>query len=117
MIILRTSLGLIKSEKKKISKKKEKLEDKYLEREELQTLLNNLTVPRWRMLASFAALSGLRVGEIIALRDSDVNLDKRIISVTKNYDSNNKVIGYTKTSCSYREVYTFKTSFSHCAGK
>ena len=94
-----------KIRKEKDIKKKEKLEDKYLEREELQTLLNNLTVPRWRMLASFAALSGLRVGEIIALRDSDVNLDKRIISVTKNYDSNNKVIGYTKTSCSYREVY------------
>ena len=94
-----------KIRKEKDIKKKETLEDKYLEREELQTLLNNLTVPRWRMLASFAALSGLRVGEIIALRDSDVNLDKRIISVTKNYDSNNKVIGYTKTSCSYREVY------------
>lgn len=34
-----------------------------------------------------------------------MNLDKRIISVTKNYDSNNKIVGYTKTSYSYREVY------------
>lgn len=86
-------------------KKKEKLEDKYLEREELQILLKNLSVPRWKMLASFAALSGLRVGEIIALHDSDVDLEKRLIHVTKNYDSNNKVVGYTKNSYSYREVY------------
>lgn len=86
-------------------KKKEKLEDKYLEQDELQVLLKNLSVPRWKMLASFAALSGLRVGEIIALHDSDVDLENRLIHVTKNYDSNNKVVGYTKNSYSYREVY------------
>ena len=57
------------------------------------------------MLASFAALSGLRIGEIIALHDSDVDLENRMIYVTKNYDSNNKVVGYTKNSYSYREVY------------
>ena len=28
-----------------------------------------------------------------------------MIYVTKNYDSNNKVVGYTKNSYSYREVY------------
>lgn len=96
---------LDKLKKEKDIKKKIKLEDKYLEREELQTLLKNLSVPRWRMLASFAALSGLRIGEIIALHDSDVDLENRMIYVTKNYDSNNKVVGYTKNSYSYREVY------------
>lgn len=86
-------------------KKKAKLEEKYLERDELNTLLKSMTIPRWRMLASFAALSGLRVGEIIALHDSDVDLNKRVIHVNKNYDANNKLVGYPKNTFSYREVY------------
>jgi len=86
-------------------KKKATLEEKYLERDELSTLLKSMTVPRWRMLASFAALSGLRVGEIIALHDSDVDLNNRVIHVNKNYDANNKLVGYPKNVFSYREVY------------
>lgn len=56
---------------------KNKVAHKYLESTELQLLLANLSVPIWKLLTEFLALTGLRVGEAIALNDSDVDLEKK----------------------------------------
>lgn len=96
---------LEKIEKDPDNKKQEKLEEKYLESDELKLLLKNMDIPKWRMLAELTALSGLRIGEAIALDDADVDLSARLIKVTKNRDSVNKITVYPKTKKSNREIY------------
>lgn len=96
---------LEKIEKEPDNKKQEKLEEKYLESDELKLLLKNMDIPKWRMLAELTALSGLRIGEAIALDDANVDLNARLIRVTKNRDSVNKITVYPKTKTSNREIY------------
>lgn len=82
-----------------------KIKDKYLEPDELNILLNhmyntnNLT---WYYLSYFLSLSGLRIGEALALLDSDID---DYIHVNKNYDYINDVVTSTKTETSERDVY------------
>jgi len=94
-----------KLKKFKDEEKVQKLEEKYLESEELVTLLQNMTTPKWRMLAELTALSGLRCGEAIALEDADVDLKTRIITVTKTFDPVNRIARSPKTAASVREIY------------
>ena len=61
-----------------------------------------MAVERWRLLTEFLLLSGLRVGEAIALLDSDVDAD--VIHVTKTYSLNIREISTTKTETSTRDV-------------
>lgn len=83
--------------------RKEKLQEKYLERNELKTLLNSMQVEKWRAVTAFLALSGLRVGEMLALNDADV---AETIRVNKTYVLTlHQVQPFTKTDCSVREVY------------
>lgn len=82
-----------------------RLKEKFLERDELKKLLDGMTVTRWRLLASLTALSGLRVGEAIALEQSDIDFKNRIISVNKTYDTVNNIVTTPKTLTSVREVY------------
>ena len=105
---------LNKLEKGKDTKKKEKLEEKYLEADELNILLKNMGIAKWRFLAEFTALSGLRIGEAIALNDADVSTKTRTIVVDKNRDSVNKVTGYPKNSTSNREVYMQDELYALC---
>ena len=84
---------------------KEKLEHKYLEREELNLLLSAMRVPHWHNLASLMVLSGLRVGEAIALTSNDVDLKNKVIHVTKTYDVANQVVDTPKTPTSNRDVF------------
>lgn len=83
--------------------KRERIQDKYLEPDELKTLLDTMTEKRWKLVTEFLALSGLRVGELASLIRSDVVGD--YIHVTKTYDANNKVVTSAKTYTSKREVY------------
>ena len=83
---------------------KEVIKDKYMESDELRLVLDGMTVPVWCLLTEFLALSGLRIGEAIALERSDVDLDARQIHVTKAYDSVNKELSSAKTLCSIRDV-------------
>jgi integrase len=85
-------------------KKQKKLEEKYLESDELKTLISSMTVPKWRFLAELTALSGMRIGEAIALNSSDVDFNPRIIKVTKTYDPVNRIAEPPKTSASNREI-------------
>lgn len=84
--------------------KKEKLEEKYLEADELKLVLKNMTIPKWRFLAELTALSGMRFGEAIALETSDIHFDQDYINVDKNYDYINDVTTTPKTDDSIREV-------------
>ena len=82
--------------------KKSRIEDKYLELDELQTLLDGMKVPMWYYLTYFMVLSGLRIGEAIALELDDVG---EYISVTKTYSLVTWQIGDAKTDNSEREVF------------
>ena len=79
--------------------------EKYLEHEEIDKLLSGMKVERWKLLTEFLVLSGLRIGEAIALNDSDVDLDAREISVTKTFSREIRQISTTKTEMSDRSVY------------
>ena len=46
------------------------------------------------------ALSGLRVGELIALDRIDVDFKNKVIHVTKNYDYINQIVTSPKSFCS-----------------
>lgn len=81
---------------------KERIKDKYLEREELNRVLGAMQNTRYRLATQFLALSGLRIGEFIALNKFDVNLGT--ISVNKTYDIASGNITTPKTLCSIREV-------------
>ena len=83
--------------------KKSKVRDKYLEKNELQALINALDLERWKLLTEFLALTGLRFGECAALNNEDVG--QEYISVTKSYSENYDLIGDPKTESSIREVY------------
>lgn len=82
---------------------KARIEDKYLESDELQKLLDSLELPLWYYVTYFLALSGLRIGELIALEDKDV--DDKYIHVDKTYSLLTKEIGTTKTDGSTRDVF------------
>lgn len=85
---------------------KERDREKYLEGEELQRLLPELTVERNRLMISFLALSGLRIGEAIALEDADIDTQRRVIHVTKTFDHAAKQTSEgAKTYASNRDVY------------
>lgn len=96
---------LDKIKKFKDDEKAQKLEEKYLESDELKELLAHMKVDKWRMLTAFCALSGLRAGEAIALETSDIDFTERYIRVTKTFDPVNHVVGTPKTATSNREVY------------
>lgn len=84
-------------------KKKERIQDKYLEPEELEKLLDSIRPPMWYHLTLFLVLSGLRIGEAIALTMDDVG--EKYITVNKTYSLITGEIGDTKTDTSSREVY------------
>lgn len=84
---------------------REKISDKYLEKSELKKLLDGMKVERWRNLTQLLALSGLRVGESLALTYSDLDIKNRLIHVTKTYAPTTKTITSPKTADSVRDVY------------
>lgn len=89
----------------KDEEKTKKLEEKYLESEELSLLLESMRHERWRFLTELTVLSGMRCGEAIALNTNDVDFENRVIHVTKTYDVVHKIVTSTKTSDSSRDIY------------
>lgn len=81
--------------------KREKVKGKYLEREELKKVLEAAT-PYQAAIIEFLALSGLRIGELIALDKTDVTSE---INVYKTYDYLHGKITTPKTEDSNRVVY------------
>lgn len=83
--------------------KKARIKDKYLEKDELRTLLDAASLEYWKLTIRFLALSGLRIGELIALLNSDIG--KEYIHVTKTYEVTVGIVNTPKTDDSYRDVY------------
>lgn len=83
----------------------ENIREKYLEKEEVDILLENIESSNWRNLTQFLVLSGLRVGEALALTIKDIDLKNREITVNKTWDDNNRVLSKTKTAAGTRAVY------------
>lgn len=84
-----------------------------LEIEEQQKLTNYLmnipiSLEKYKIAYLIEMYLGLRIGEVLALRSTDINLHKNLISVNKTLtrDKNNKVImgNTTKTYAGIREV-------------
>ncbi len=82
--------------------KKDKHELKYLEKEELREVIA-ASNPLEGALIEFMALSGLRVGEMVALTNADVTDTE--INVNKTYDAINHLVTTAKTDTSVRKVY------------
>lgn len=86
------------------SEKVADISDKFLEREELAALLQSeLLTEQQKLLVAFLALSGLRIGEALALENVDVGT--KYIRVEKTVEITAGKIGTPKTSSSYRKVY------------
>lgn len=85
---------------------KEKNKEKYLEGDELNLLLDSLSVPLNKYAISWLVLSGMRVGEMLAMTVDDVDFNTRMINVDKTYS---KIIGKVtegaKTYAGNRQVY------------
>lgn len=84
------------------SEKKSRIEGRYLEKHELRAVLDHQTTDEVRLVIEFLALTGMRVGEMIALNKEDVTADE--IRITKTFDSNHDVITTAKTSDSNRTI-------------
>lgn len=83
---------------------REKNAEKYLERDELLRLLPELQVELNRYVIAFLALSGLRIGEALALQKDDVS--GRYIHVNKTLDlETGEISEGAKTYSSNREVF------------
>lgn len=83
--------------------RKARIQDKFLDSSELRVLLDGMEVNRWRLLTQFLALSGLRIGEAMALDNSDVS---DVITVNKTADVRTQTITKSaKTNAGNREVF------------
>lgn len=95
---------LDKLEKLKDVSRHQKVKDKYLEKEECELLLRDMPENQ-RNITQFMILSGMRVGEVLALEVSDFDFENRVISVTKTRDAVTNEITTPKTAASIRQVY------------
>jgi integrase len=84
---------------------REKISDKFLEKADLKRLLDGMEVEQWRNLSRLLALSGLRIGEAVALTYSDFDLKSRLIHVTKTFAPTTKIVTPPKTADSVRDVF------------
>lgn len=82
---------------------KERIQDKYLETEEITKLFDAMNNRRYFLLSRFLLLSGMRVGEAIALERSDIS--DSTIKISKTYDPNNNIVTAPKTFDSKREIF------------
>lgn len=82
---------------------KQRRQHKYLEPDELTALLDGMKNERYKTITAFAALSGMRIGEIIALKSE--NVSDRVIHVVETHSAITDEDGPTKTDGSTRDVY------------
>lgn len=103
----------------------------YLTSDELKVFVECFT-PHWRPLVKFLATSGARIGEVAALKPSDVNRKARTVHIGKGrkrtYDESRYEVGPTKTKKSDRLItlsrgvldsldYSGATLFTNTVGK
>ena len=86
----------------------ENTQSKYLEPAEITKLLEYMqdqNMWHWYYVTEFLVLTGLRFGELAALKDTDVSLQDLTIHIDKTYDSNNDVVTTPKTDNSIRDIH------------
>ncbi len=89
---------------KEPTSRKARIQDKYLETEEMRILLEAMDdKPRNKMFTEFLLLTGMRIGEVIALDLDDIS--DGYIHVSKTYDINNDIITSPKTIESNRDIF------------
>lgn len=85
---------------------RQKVIGKYMESEELREVISDMSGNTdYQLLTRFLALSGCRIGEVIAMTVKDVNMGDKEITVNKTYALNTKKVQSTKTETSERTVY------------
>ena len=83
--------------------KRERIADKYLETDEIAKVLDGMVgMTQYQLITRFLILSGLRIGEALALTWKDID---RYIHVTKTLDPELLICTSTKTFASTRDVY------------
>lgn len=86
--------------------RKEKLSIKYLESDELKKLLASVDNERYRYIFEVLVLSGMRIGELIALDLTDIDFNNHVIHIAKTYDIANETVSDSpKTQSSVRDIY------------
>ncbi len=96
---------LDKIERFKTDPRRARIEDKFLESSEVESLISAMNLPLWKLVTQILVLSGLRFGELAALKREEVDTGKRLIRVSATYDANNRIETTPKTADSKREVY------------
>jgi len=86
---------------------RERLREKFLEREEVDLLLEEMRpCKKWFLLTQLLLLTGMRIGEAIALTRKDVDMTSRRIHITKTYVLTLSQVSDTpKTDTSRRDIY------------
>lgn len=84
---------------------KARRELKYFEPDELTLLLDDMKVEKYKLLTRFLALTGLRIGEALALTQDDIDTNARTITVNKSLSLVTMEIGSTKTDDSNRVIF------------
>ena len=78
---------------------------RYLEPAELSSLLSGMDSAKWRLVTATLALTGLRVGELIALQRRDVDRRASVIRITKTYSLTlHTVSPMPKTDAGFRDI-------------
>jgi len=88
--------------------KQERIQDKFMEQEEYEALLRHMWdtgMIRWWHVTRLMILSGMRIGELMALETKKINARNKLILVDKKIDIIKKTEGTTKTLSSMRELY------------
>lgn len=87
---------------KKTVPSRERNARKYLEHDEIKTLLDNF-IPKWKLITEFLILSGMRIGEALDLKKDDVQ--GREIRVDSTYSMIANKSSSTKTETSDRVIF------------
>lgn len=80
--------------------KREKVQDKFLEKDECNKLIDGMKNEKWKLLTKFLVLSGCRIGEALALEESDIDFDEKSISISKTLNPVTKEVTTAKTIAS-----------------
>lgn len=94
--------------------KRRKLENKFLESEDFKKLLDGMEDEGYRLITEFLGLSGLRIGELVALDTSDI--DGLSVDIGKNYGLSTHKIHSTKTEASFRVLH-LQPELKDCADR
>lgn len=88
--------------------------NKFLEEFEYKAVLSALKKKRYKDLTSFLLLSGLRINEALPLVASDIDLQERVVHVTKSFEVSTKKVSTAKNASSMRDVFIQDELFELC---